>query len=466
MFNSPRNTPDYERLLQQAADAKATGDATTCWNLLRACLALDPADFRPYWFMGLILHDGRKFAASAAAFRRALEVDRGQPSIWSNLGWNLHLTGRCDEALSCLDEAARLAPGWWSTWVNRSQLMVNLGRLDEALADARKAVDCQNAGDVDGLPSMAMALAHLYRGEWAEGFRWYEGRVRYRMPEWAKYPYPVWRGEKVDRLFVQSEQGLGDEIMCLRWLPEAARRAGRVVYYCHREARRLVETCFALPENVQVMPMPAPVPPADAWCPGFSLPNALGRECLEPLWTGPYLKAPVAAEFPAARFNVGIAWGGDPAQESDHLRSVSLARFLRFLEIPEVTLYSLQVGKRVADLDDVGAHGLVVDLMPRIQDLADTCGLIAGLDLVVTVCTSVAHLASAMGKPCLLLVPRRGAFWIYQQRAGKDWTPWYPGTEVIRQKVDGDWDEVFGWAWAMVGKAMMEKAVMREASKP
>lgn len=462
----------FEDFFRRAIEARQSGDQATAWNLLRAAISANPQDARPYFHLGLILSEAKKYAASAACFRIALRVNEDQPETLVNLGWNLHLRNRDDEALPLLERGLAVAGHWPAAWTNYSQVLLALSRHQDAVTAGRKAVELQMAGDSDPLPSMALGLAHLYAGEWQEGFKWYEARIRYRFPEWTKYPYPMWRGQKVDTLFVQAEQGLGDEIMCLRWITQAASRVTRLKLFCHRELRRLVETQEWLPGNVEVSAIPAPVPEADAWCPAFSLPIALGTD---PLWQGPYLTAQRSSQqLDPGILNVGIVWGGDARQENDWVRSVEVTRFLALAEIEGVRLHSLQVGDRAKDLETYGLHGLIQDRMPELQDMADTAAVVSGLDLVISVCTSVMHLASSMGVPCFALVPRRGAFWIYQarklplvmpSRAGEDLpayydhTPWYPDTKIFRQRADRDWDEVFGRVTEAVREMAERKSI-------
>ncbi len=159
-----------------------------------------------------------------------------------------------------------------------------------------------------------------------------------------------------------------------------------------------------------------------------------------PYLTAPAGPSPEIAAAPGVKARVGIAWGGSPTHKNDRNRSLPLAQFLELAERPDVTLYSLQKGARSKELAATGASAFIRDLDPHIGDFADTARLVDGLDLVITVDTSVAHLAGALARPVWVLVPYAPDWrWL---RDRED-SPWYPTARLFRQDRAGDWSSLF-----------------------
>ena len=199
--------------------------------------------------------------------------------------------------------------------------------------------------------------------------------------------------------------------------------------------------------NVRVVPQDRVIEYADAWCPAFSLPVALGlsdAEIRDAVW--PVLPVqPVedrSWKQQGARLHVAIAWAGAPGNGIDVLRSIPFVEFLALRAVPGVALYSVQVGDRAKDLHDAGGAGLVRDLGPWIRDARDTAGILAECDAVVTCESFVGHLAGSMGLKCLLLCSRYGRDWRSGPYLGER-ALWYPATMVIRQGDDAAWGPVF-----------------------
>jgi len=248
----------------------------------------------------------------------------------------------------------------------------------------------------------ALALLLLSRGAWEEGWACYEARTR--LPELnIRKPapsYPEWRGEPVGSLMVWAEQGLGDQIMFARWIPELVRRGVKVTFVCSPVLARLFSDLGAAisPAEGQIS-----VPRHDAWALVGSLPHLAGE------WPPP---VPLASEPGGS--GLGVMSKGRPAHPNDAERSM-----------PEPFASELL--------------GLGRDLRPEVtgaRDMEDTRRIVAGLAAVATVDTSVAHLAASMGKPVFLLTAHRPE---WRWGRGEARTPWYPSVEIIRQPAPGDW---------------------------
>ena len=389
----------------------------------------------------LLMGMGRGALGSAAGcFARCVELEPGVFRGWANLGWCLHLGGRSKEGAWALRKALDVEPGEGKPHALLSQIELLMGMGGIAIAEARDAVEL-GPNDPDAHLALAFALARS--GEWGEAWREYEWRFMGRIPEFRTRPYRLWRGERVGHLYIEGEQGAGDAIFALRWVAEAAERADKVTLYIHQSLYSLANNACGLPSNVEVLPMPRPLPVADAWIPMMSLPAAVERG--EPFFPGLSYVDPgicvgydLRSDKPTRK--VAIAWSGDPTHEQAEHRDCPLAEFLRLSEIPGVRLHSVQVGAGQNQFAELGCYGLIEDREPEITNFEDTARVLGGMDLVVCVDTAVGHLAGAMGVPCWLLVSRRGQDFRLGMEGEK--TGWYPGHRLFRRGADEGWGAV------------------------
>jgi tetratricopeptide (TPR) repeat protein len=292
------------------------------------------------------------------------------------------------------------------------------GRLREAEADFRAAVALSSS---DPTLEYALGLALLAQGRYAEGLPLFERR--HEAPQLANrkppLPYPEWRGEPVRgrRIVIWPEQGLGDQIQAARFAPILKRMGADVTLVC---APQLVRLFGHL--GVQVIGASGAIefPDPDGWVMCMSIPHRLGLD-LATLPSAPYLSGPSVVRA-AGPLRVGILTRGNPHHLNDAARS-----------LPE------DAAARLAALSVE-----IIDLHPAVTgaaDFQDTAALVAGLDLVISVDTSVAHLAGAMGKPCWILLPDLNTDWRWMR--GRTDSPWYASMTLFRQSVAGDWAGVF-----------------------
>lgn len=388
-----------------------------------------------WWGLGCVLFERGMWGAAAGCFARVIEGGgEGDARAWCNWGWCAHQMGDEDAAHKRLARARDLAPEMAEAWSLGSQVLLTLGC--EAISYARRGVELAPRSAVG---HVALALALMNNGEWEEGWQEYEHRFEMKMPELLTRPYRLWRGEGVGHLYIEAEQGFGDSIFALRWVGRAAERADRVTLFVQKELYGLVMECAGLPGNVRVYPMPRPLPVGvDAWVPMMSLPAAMGLG-----GPGdderPYLSLGHGTKQWPPR-SVGLVWAGGPAHESGHLRDMKLEDLLRLSEVPEVELHSLQVGMGQQQLGDFGCHGLIRDRWPELTNFLDTARVLAGLDLLITVDTAVAHLAGAMGMPVWMLVNQRGTDFRWSRRG--DRTGWYSSLKLFRRELGEEWGAV------------------------
>lgn len=255
----------------------------------------------------------------------------------------------------------------------------------------------------------ALGLLWLAQGRYAEGWPLYEARTAFRPDEIGASGIPEWRGEPLAgrSLMIWPEQGLGDEIQLARFAPLLARHAAEVVLACQPPLARLFEQL-----DVRVAPLTdgAALPRTDLFVRNFSIPARVGLT-LETIPPAPYLRAPAEPKTGG----VGFVWRGGPDHPNDAGRS-----------LPSPAL-----------LDPLREVVELIDLQTPRGDFLDTACRIQALDLVITVDTSMAHLAGALGVPCWVMLPCRRVDWRWM--TGRDDSPWYPSLRLWRQEAPGDW---------------------------
>jgi hypothetical protein len=254
----------------------------------------------------------------------------------------------------------------------------------------------------------------------------------------------MWRGEDIagKRIVLNAEQGMGDVIQFARYAPLVASRGAEVILAVPRALKALTAT---VPRVSLVVANGDALPDFDLYCPLMSLPLVFGTELETVPADVPYMW-PFADRLAAwrprlpdsGRVRVGVCWAGNPDFGNDRHRSIALERFARLFSVPGIDFVSLQKDVTPAEAVLLEHHG-ILQLGQQFADYADTAAVLAMLDLVVAVDTSVAHLAGAMGKATALLVPFSPDWRWLLDRAD---SPWYPTMRIFRQRAIGDWDEL------------------------
>lgn len=355
----------------------------------------------------LALHQEGLTAKAEPLYRAILDAVPGDHEAANNLGFLLYNTGRPDDALPVFERAVALETAPGPARVGLARSLMALSRFAEAEPLLREAVERQ-PDEAELALSLGYTLLGL--GRYAEGWPLYDAlRPDDGKTVGASFPAPEWQGEPLagKRLFVWREQGYGDQLMLARFLPRL--EAEQVTYAGPPALERLFRQ---LPVDYLPLTGPWETGPHDYWTLPFSLPRRLGVTT-ETLPTAPYFHGEARR-----RGGIGVMWRGNALPHPE--RSLSEAAAAELLALP---------GAIDLDPEKTGA-----------ADFQDTADLIAGLDLVISIDTSVAHLAGAMGKPLRLLLPARHADWRWMQRRPD--TPWYPSARIYRQSVVGDWGPV------------------------
>lgn len=417
-------------------------DPQLSFKLMISACDSDP-DFGEGWFsLGNATGDMKMLAASAASYRRALDIDPLDAVRWNSLGHRLYHMGRIKEATEAIERAIDLDPTLSYAWTNLSLIKSIRCRHVDAIAAARKAIELAD----EPVNRLGLAFALLFAERYAEGFAEFECRYAYKLTQFLDYPYRQWNGEPIHTLMIQSEQGMGDTIRFLRYMPLVMDRIDLAKMYVHPELVRLARDMLAsYGDRIEVNGLPQPLPAADAWTTVGSLPTALGLTD-EIIVNGPRLPSPeyeVPAPWkaPGRKIHIGIAWAGSPMNDIDRHRELGVERFLDLYKVEGVQLYSLQVGDRVTDLHAAGCAALIKDLSPYIRDVADTVGVLAHLDMVICVESALGHICGLAGKECWIPYSMMGGDW--QLGRTESGLMKYPGHKVFRQSHDMSWDPVF-----------------------
>jgi len=410
----------------------------------RVAIALQPGLAVAHCHLSNALYDLAEFEDAAEAAASALAIAPDDADAHCNLGNALQPLLRFGAAERAYREALRLKPQSAPFLSNLGVVLTAQGRLDEALAVQRQALAVAPEF-VDANYNHAVSL--LMAGEYEAGWRQYEWRWRLPWSAPRDFVQPVWSGESLAgrTILLHPEQGLGDTLQMVRYAPLVAARGGRVVLEVQQPLLRLLR---GLSGSVEVVASGEKLPPFDIHCPLFSLPRLFGTTlatvpCASYIAADPELAGVWSARLGSRTdLRVGLVWAGAEriGRHVNRERSVPLAQFSALAGLPNIRFYSLQKGDAAEELR-AAPFGLdVIDLLGHVADFADTAALIAQLDLVISVDTSTAHLAAAMGKPVWLLSRYNGCWrWL----TGRSDSPWYPSVMVHRQSTPGDWREVF-----------------------
>lgn len=408
-------------------------------------LSLNPNFAEAYGSRGSVFNSLGRFDEALASFDQAIVCNAKYANAHNNRGAVLHkIFKRHDEALVSLNKAIALKPRFAEAHYNRALLLSAMGKFDAALASYDRAIQI-NASYVDANYNKALLL--LLLGQYEKGWPLYEWRWK---TEQFKYDFrafkqPLWLGDQAltgKTILLHAEQGFGDLIQIVRYLPMVTALGAKVVLEAPATLMTLLRTLKA---EFTLLAKGDGFPSFDLHCPIMSLPLAF-RSTVDTIPAAiPYLSAEPDKQLQVqkrrgerVRPRVGLAWSGNPKHLNDRNRSMPLNALKPLLDL-DFEYHSLH--QQLTQEDE-----LLLDEWGRIQfhgaelmDYSDTAALIAELDLVITVDTSVAHLAGALGKKVWILLPYAPDFrWLM----GRDDSPWYATARLFRQGQLGDWDGV------------------------
>lgn len=454
------------------------GETQGALEAFERALRLQPGNADAWSNRGHALRTARRLEESVDSYDRAISLRKELSAAWLGKALCLADLGRLETSLECFEHAIRqspedaqayflradvlrrldrleaaleshdralaLRPGHAEGWDKRGLVLEALGRVDEAIASHDRAI-LMAQGDARAERNKGMAL--LLQGKLEEGFRLYERRwdVEPMASAMPSLPRPRWRGEvplEGRTLLLHSEQGLGDILQFCRYAALAAQAGAKVLLEVPETLTGLMHSLTGKPKLVR---RGEDLPEFDLHCPLMSLPFAFRTRLDTIPDRAPYLFAdPARIAQWRDRFGdasvptVGLAWSGNPQHAKDAQRSLALEALLPHL--PEGPRYvALQREIRPTDLQVLERSERVLNVSDRIVNFSDTAALCAAVDLIVSVDTSIAHLAGALGRPTWILLPFAPD---WRWMLGREDSPWYPTARLYRQHRRGDWAPV------------------------
>jgi Flp pilus assembly protein TadD len=427
--------------LQTALELHRVGRLAEAEAMYRRALAVDPNNPSALHLLGVVLHQNGRSAEGVLFIQRAISLAPHVPAFHNNLGEALRELDRCEDAIASYQRALKLKPAYPEALNNMGGEYGRLARMTEAIACLRQCI-MLTPNDPDAHWNLAVAL--LLTGEWNEGWNEFEWRLRRPESPGRSYPQPLWAGQPLagKTLLLSWEQGFGDMVQFFRYVAVAKQFGGRVIVDVQPplvnllRAQRVADEVYATGD---------PLPAFDYHAALMSVPRIVKTTLQTVPCDAPYLRADAArSRFWADRLQrdstkkIGIAWAGRPEHRNDRRRSIPPDLLKPLSAAANATFITVQ--PRPAHVPP--PSGLPVwDLGIELGDFADTAALISQLDLIISVDTSVAHIAGALGKPTWLLLPF-SPDWRWLMR--REDTPWYPTMRLFRQRKLGDWVEAVG----------------------
>jgi Flp pilus assembly protein TadD len=412
-------------------------------RLIDLALKTNPGDVLALNNRGNALQALKRFEEALSSYDRALEVRPDFAVAHYNRGNTLHALARFDEALASYDRALALQPNYPEAHGNRGIALHNLKRFDEALSSYQRALALR--------PDFAEAhyceaLSRLLTGDLDRGWQEHEWRWRTQQLGHGRrnFVQPLWDGADDiagKTILLHAEQGFGDTIQFCRYVPRVAERGARVILEVQKPLYELMGIFSGVADIVS---RGDPLADFDMHCPLLSLPRAFQARLETIPSATPFLRAPAPAVAawnarlpPRTRPRIGLAWCGRPTHNNDRNRSIELGTFWSLIDGVEAVWVSLQRDVRAGDATLLRERDDVLHFGEELQTFADTAALISNLDLVISVDTSVAHLAGALAKPVWVLLPFIPDWrWLLD----RDDSPWYPTARLFRQDGSRRWD--------------------------
>ena len=428
------------------------GELDEARRFLEKAIEIDPEFAEAHHWLGLVLGDQSDFSGAEAAYARALEIAPENTGIHLDLGNCYNRQRKTDAAHACFERAITLAPESGGAWNNLALFYNTEHRFDEAEEAFGKALSNQPDS---ALLRLNHGICRLAQGDFETGWKDYEKRFEAKKDKQrAETNLPRWNGEPLDgkSLLIEREQGLGDAIQFVRyWAVLRARYpSARIAFQCYPHLVRLFSIIAA--KYGITLSAQSELPDETPWdfsIPLLSIPMRIAGTRMTIPSDTPYLELP--ANFVSSwgqRLSgltgkkAGLVWSGGEQYGGAIQRNMTLRHFLPLFDLPGISWVSLQKLQKGEASEEIAAEGLsakIFDPMAEIKDFADTAAIISSLDLVISVDTSVVHLAGAMGVPVWLM-----------NRFDTDWrwlydcsdSLWYPTMRIFRQKRFGDWGPV------------------------
>lgn len=439
-------SPDnLDALIEYAQSLVTNGCFLDARQVLQKALHHWPANAKLHFNLGMVEGQYGDRLLGERELRRAIDLDPSLYLAHNYLGTLLEKVGQVGEASACYEKTILLSPNFAEAYSNQANLLASRLQLDVAENYYRKAIslkpDFPEAHHNFGL---LLLLTGNFRDGWREyEWRWKTPDVR---PHVRAFDQCEWRGEHIagKRILVHAEQGYGDTIQFVRYMPLLAQQGATVIFESPLPLVRLLSTM----QGIDVLlGRGQPIPTFDCHVPLLNLPGLMDTQSKNMPVSVPYLssndedKKFWRERLPPSdsKLCVGIVWAGNAKHPNDRLRSLPVSDLALLVDVENIQWVSLQKFKPSSSMSGINIPLPLIDWTTELNDYADTAALIDQLDLVITVDTSVAHLAGALGKPVWVMLPYVPDWrWMLDRRT----SPWYPTTVLYRQSKMGDWMSV------------------------
>ncbi len=433
----PDSAEAHCQLAEVARQLEHYGEAK---RLCEQALKLEPNRVETHCTLAGVFTEMKDLAGAVNSLRRAATLSPDSPLVALALGRYFIKCGDLTAAEASYRRAVQLDPNASLTHFRLGATLSQLGERQGAWESYERAlaVNPQSHEIISHI-----ALMHLAEGNFALGWSEYEQRDSARRAR-RNFSQPQWKGEPLNgkRIFLHAEQGIGDALQSIRYIPMVAARGGKIILGIQTKLRRLL----AVTEGVWKFVYEGETPPEfDCHCPLLSLPCAFGTDLnsipgkIPYIYPSPGLVEAWRNKLQWNSLRVGLVWGGNPKHPYELWRSIKLEQFASLTNLPGAVYYSLQMGPPARELKQVGSGIKIIDLQSEQKDFADTAAIVANLDLVISIDTSVAHLAGAMGKPVWILLHKSPDWrWLL----AREDSPWYPTAHLFRQSTLGNWKDV------------------------
>ncbi|MBN3760398.1 tetratricopeptide repeat protein [Burkholderia sp. Ac-20365] len=430
-----------EAALGAADTLEALERPTEALAVYQHAATLDPDDARVLPGLGKTLNAVHLHAEAAECYERLLQREPANLQALFGIAFATDAQLKFDEALCWYNRALEVAPGSSTLHNNVAFTLTCLSRYDEADQHLRRALEL-----TPGLANARklLGMSELRRGNYRQGWEYYDDRklTPSGMREYGPLDIPEWQGEPLDgkRFLLAREQGAGDQLQFVRYAGVLHDLGATVDVWTSKELAPLFRRARGV-HNVLTEPPGAST--YDYYCRVMSVPRWLSNETIP--CDVPYLSVDEAQteawrarleQAAGSKKKIGLVWAGNPDHYLDVYRSAPLAVLEPLASVQGLAWFALQMGAAESQLDGLAHHWPICALGQLLDSFDATAAVIDALDLVITVDTSVAHLAGALGKPVWVMLPKQ-ADWRWMLSG--DTSPWYPTARLFRQQVLGDW---------------------------
>ncbi len=399
--------------------------------------------------LGNLLKKKKRYDEAVKHYNKAITLNPGLAEAYTNLGDAYKEQGEYDVAVELCQKALLVKSDFDWAYVNIGNIFLDQGNFSGAIKQYRKAIDLR-----PDFPDAHFnkGLVLLMRGELEEGWKEYEWRFQSKeilqQIGYMDMEIPVWDGSPLEgrTILIKSEQGIGDQIQFARYIPLVKEHGGRVIFECHKELMRLFDAYDGIDRLLERPYSSDYGETPDVSIQLLSLPRIFGTTLHTIFADVPYMKVDSEtiniwkSRIKSGLFKVGLVWAGNPDHRNDRNRSCRLSDFAPLVDVPGVVLFSLQKGGISMSENNLPTDMHVADIGSHVDDFYDTAAVIENLDLVISVDTSVAHLAGALGKTVWTLLPFIPD---WRWMLNREDSPWYPTMRLFRQPEPGDWESVF-----------------------